>query len=668
MRDRLVRRGGIWWARLVVPKRLRHAAGRWEFFQSCRTHELVIAKLVAAVLLADWRRQLLGLDSRSMSVNVLKLVEGSPALSGAGWVTVADAVAYSGISQDQLMREAGDGTLKLFCRMARISGVVVPIGSLGLQLVVAVGGVGNITTDPEPRLPDRNNLPPHSYPDTCSGAVPIFDSSELAQRVLTSGLPDVAVSILHKDNFSVFVSDLPMVVPVARLELLLADVESMRQRMARHVLPDTIKREQELRRTVDHSKGALRGKKAHKRFSEALAAFAKQVLPQSNKNPKERERIRRGIELFVELVGDLTLSEIDGDVLRAFRDGPLATVPAKLNHAETRFKTTGVKSSIAAIRASGEPWPTMSAPERDQRMSWICRFFGWLKGDWLVEDPSLSLRGVSVLTKSEQKNAKQAKKARQQFSSDELKLIFSQSWFSTGNGKTAEATSVNRKWCPMEFWLPLLSLHAGQRIRELCQLRLTDVRQTAAGVWYVDINESTPDKSLKNGESQRVVPVHQALIDAGLIEWCDRLRLEGFRRVFPELTWGPTTGYTQEAKRRMSLMLLELGMPRDNTRTFHSLRHTANNAFIRLELAMKVPEKIRLRVLGHKAGNDEGSTTYFSDFEADETASYVNLLAFNLPPIAKFDCDAGIQAIRSALARKHHHRRGVEDMGASGAA
>ncbi|WP_432280023.1 DUF6538 domain-containing protein [Polaromonas hydrogenivorans] len=35
----------MWWTRLVVPKRLREAAGRREFMQSTRTHELAIARL-----------------------------------------------------------------------------------------------------------------------------------------------------------------------------------------------------------------------------------------------------------------------------------------------------------------------------------------------------------------------------------------------------------------------------------------------------------------------------------------------------------------------------------------------------------------------------------------------------------------------------------------------
>ena len=91
MSGHLFRRGGIWWARFVVPARLRGAAGRREFNQSCRTHELPIAKLVCAVFLADWRRQIFQLDSREMSTDVLKLVGGPPVLVGGGYVSLADA-------------------------------------------------------------------------------------------------------------------------------------------------------------------------------------------------------------------------------------------------------------------------------------------------------------------------------------------------------------------------------------------------------------------------------------------------------------------------------------------------------------------------------------------------------------------------------------------------
>lgn len=665
MQNHLFRRGGTWWVRLVVPARLRTAACRREFIQSSRTHELAIAKLVAAVLLAGWRQQLLKLDSHKMPADVLKLIGGSPILSGGGWVPLAEAVRLSGISLDQFFRAAAADTLQLCCRLSWVKGVIMPIGGLGLEPAIPTPSGKTVIREREPSIPERQDMPGCVYDDSVNGIHCVFMSREVADDVLANELKNVSIRLFVHDNSHVFVANDPVVVAVERFEVLAAKVDAMRQGLASSVPQEAIQHAQEFQKAALQGVPQSAGKKAHKRFTEALAEFAKHELPQSNKNPKEIERIRAGIGLFADLVGDLKLSEIDSDVLREFRDGPLARVPARLNHAEVHFKTTGqgIKATMSAIRKSGEEWPVMSPAERDQRMTWLGRMFRWLHGDWLREDPSAALRGKSVLTKAGRKIETQNKALRQPFTPAELTLIFGQSWFETGSGRAAEASGVNRKWSPFEFWLPLMCLHAGQRIRELCQLRLSDVRQTPAGVWYLDINEATPDKSLKNGESQRVVPLHPVLIHAGFVEWCERLRREGFQRVFPELSWEPVSGYSKEAKRRMSAMLNGLGMPRDNTKVFHSLRHTANNAFIRLGLDGQVPEIIRLRVLGHKAGDGENIESYFADFEAGENARFVALLNFNLPAIAKFDADEGVSSIRAALKRKHGARRGLEDMG-----
>lgn len=66
---------------MVIPVGLRPAAGRREFSQSCRTHDLPTAKLVAAALLCRWRHMLLTLESLTMTIDVLKFIEGSPFLA-----------------------------------------------------------------------------------------------------------------------------------------------------------------------------------------------------------------------------------------------------------------------------------------------------------------------------------------------------------------------------------------------------------------------------------------------------------------------------------------------------------------------------------------------------------------------------------------------------------
>ena len=53
-------------------------------------------------------------------------------------------------------------------------------------------------------------------------------------------------------------------------------------------------------------------------------------------------------------------------------------------------------------------------------------------------------------------------------------------------------------------WVPWLLAFTGARMEEVCQALTTDIRQEA-GIWYLDINESDPGKSLKNPGSARKV-------------------------------------------------------------------------------------------------------------------------------------------------------------------
>lgn len=267
MSSHLVRRGGIWWVRLVIPARLRAIAGRREFIQSCRTHELAIAKLVAAVLLVGWRQQLLKLDSRNMSADVLKLVGGSHILSGGGWVPLAEAVGLSGISQDQLLRAAADGALNLFCRLSRVRGYLVQLDALEPDDAMS----GSVAI-PQPRY-----MPASALESTQTGVLPVSDPDAIAAAVLADGLQSVAVVafVVPGQPGMLFAPDTVVTVDVGKFEVLATEVDAMRQRLAHSVSQSAIERAQELQKAALQPVSLSVGKKAHKRFSEALAAFAK---------------------------------------------------------------------------------------------------------------------------------------------------------------------------------------------------------------------------------------------------------------------------------------------------------------------------------------------------------------------------------------------------------
>jgi integrase len=66
------------------------------------------------------------------------------------------------------------------------------------------------------------------------------------------------------------------------------------------------------------------------------------------------------------------------------------------------------------------------------------------------------------------------------------------------------------------FWGPLIAVHQGTREEEALQLRVSDFVQEE-GVWVVKLREGHV-KNQKTPASTRTLPVHQFLIDLGLIE------------------------------------------------------------------------------------------------------------------------------------------------------
>lgn len=291
--------------------------------------------------------------------------------------------------------------------------------------------------------------------------------------------------------------------------------------------------------------------------------------------------------------------------------------------------------------------------------------FRWLKEQkWILDNPATGLTGESVENKSERRLTALKHKPRLPFTQDDLQLIFAAPWFKSGKGELTKKDTY-RQFSPFRYWLPLLGIYVGGRINELCQLRLDDVLQTEGGTWYLDINENTVDKSLKRQKdtaicwSKRKVPLHPTLVELGFIEWCQRLRSAGFQRVFPELSWNPKTHYAKEPIRAMSQFFLKLGMPRDNTKVFHSFRHVVNNAIAKTSCS---PE-LRKRLLGHEPGAGVNEQHYLVDATPDESFEVVKLLEYELPTIARFDLEEGVKAVNDALRRKSNGKGGTESLG-----
>lgn len=678
MHNHLARRGGIWWVRLAVPKRLRNAAGRCEFTRSTRTSELHIAKLVAARYLAEWRLQLLRLESEPMNPELLKLVEPAPSLAIGVSVSLQD-VEGLGLSRAEVLRMAARSErLRMYVRMSAVSGHLVPEAALDLD--PATGGYD---------LPLPQHMPDVAIQTIQTGACCIHESKHIAGVFLAG--EDRALILSFKapgrDGW-LFVPDEPMSIHVEQLEFEARAIRHVRQRKVSTLT------EADLSAIAEHRRremapaivavGPSAPAESRMPFTAAVEAYCTEAsgLPSRLRDESEQRHQRGQLLQFAEFMGDLPIGDIKPATLRAFRDGPLRTFLGKVNHIPRALKRDTMKAQIEALAAAGREWPLMSDGAQQERMQILARFFEWATKSqgWLKDDPAEPLSGESGQTRAQRAEARQRaaearresgededEEGRQPFTDEELGLIFSQPHFQNGDGR--HVTKGNQSWYPFEYWLPLIGAYAGCRISEVSQLHLSDVRQVQ-GVWVLDINEASPDKRTKTDNSSvRRIPVHPHLIELGFLAYCDRLRAEGFRRVFPELTFSNTPArYAKEGKRKMSVMLETLGMPRDGTRVFHNFRHNANNQMARVPMsALPYADEqmrlyIRLVLMGHAVPNNVNAQHYMHT-PMSERAALIAGVSYNLPSIAPFSVEAGVVAVRKALAKKLGDRRGREDMG-----
>lgn len=178
------------------------------------------------------------------------------------------------------------------------------------------------------------------------------------------------------------------------------------------------------------------------------------------------------------------------------------------------------------------------------------------------------------------------------FTDQELALLFHPDHFRPDH--------LRASW---HFWLPLLGLHTGARLEELCQLHLEDIRQEdGSGVWFLDINDEG-DKHLKSTAGKRKVPIHPALIELGLLDRVSALQAKGKDRLFPGLKVRASTGNLSGTaghwftRYRRSCGVGGAGGEK-SAKVFHSFRHTVFTRSKHLGLDRRAVKEM----LGHEQG------------------------------------------------------------------
>jgi integrase len=173
-------------------------------------------------------------------------------------------------------------------------------------------------------------------------------------------------------------------------------------------------------------------------------------------------------------------------------------------------------------------------------------------------------------------------------------------------------------------WVALIAAFSGMRLEEIAQLTTADVRDERANgatVTIIDVHNGGENK-LKNETSARLIPVHSALVHAGLLDYVKALKAGP---LFPGLTRRESKGGKVGARvgELFRKRLVALGLKREGL-CFHSFRHTVAGALD----AAGVPQSDAARVLGHAVAGMSYGTYSQAGPGLKRVAAVVELVAY----------------------------------------
>lgn len=634
------RTSGIYVVRICVPKRLKNVLGRGEIHVSTNLKSLSLAKLAAFRLLLEWKQKILELDG----MDVLKVNEGSPLLVGDGFISFKDFLDVTGLTREALLTEVSNVKMPLYCATKGWRGIEVP-------------NIDEVEKDFDGSFV-WNSVEELGLPVIASERMRIRNSGLAVGQMKSGGCYEAWCLLREKSVKAAVFFDEAQKIDIDDLLLMKADAEALRLRLRLGITEEMLEAAKAHVAPGVSSAPVYAGVTLGKYDSWPVSRLVETFLAEKDQDWKleQRDKMTGMLGVFVELMGDPLLADIDRVLVREYMLR-LQGLPADLYQSRRRHGTDNLAELIVASNEAGDK--KMSLSTVNAYIGRLSEMLNWaVREEYVLRNPASRLQ-----MHDPDKNAIRDQDERCKFEHGDLQKIFGAEWFQNGKPRLP-ANGRYAHYQPQYYWLPLLGLYTGARINELSQLYLDDLAQDDDETWFIDFNLSQsdkiedPDKSLKTVNAVRQVAIHGDLIKLGLISYANRLRAAGYKRLFPELRFDKRKGYGKAAGSWFNERYLgkKLKIIRDGTKTFHSFRHTFTTALYDLD-GSDLTEQTINQFTGHERGTTMSATRYRKDKVATKQLVYINRLDFGLPKIAPFDIEAGMLALKNALDRKVRHQR-----------
>lgn len=222
---------------------------------------------------------------------------------------------------------------------------------------------------------------------------------------------------------------------------------------------------------------------------------------------------------------------------------------------------------------------TLSSKTKTLYLSATKQFFSWCTTlQFCLSHPFQNIKFPH------KKNVKKDENRRCRWQQSEAKKLF--------DYLMGRLNATDRPLRIQDYWVPLLNLYMGLRPSEACQLSSKNVLQIR-GIWVVNVDKADEESTLKTENAYRVVPIHQALIDHGFLEFVQKRKNRP--QLFDDKPFGPDRDWSNNLVRRYTRHLTRAGFLGNPRPTVYGFRHT----FIDELQQAQVPENIVSELVGH---------------------------------------------------------------------
>jgi integrase len=234
-------------------------------------------------------------------------------------------------------------------------------------------------------------------------------------------------------------------------------------------------------------------------LSDITERFREYKAPKAN--TKHLGTMLNAWKLFVDFCGDIALDSVTPTLVFDFME--------------------------ARMHASSKPWSEERAKTFGKRT--LAEIFGFArtKGFMSKENPVDGLEAFPSLSADDEASRRNP---RYPYSSKQLNTLLGSEWYDPTN--ISSFRGKMRDDLGARYWVPLIGIFHGTRVREVLQLVVSDFAMEA-NVYVMSIQADMQElgelrklRSVKNESTRRRVPVHPQLVALGLIEFIEARRLK----------------------------------------------------------------------------------------------------------------------------------------------